>query len=202
MNKAKCLLLSAIIIFMFSSCKAQKESVIKQVDETGSDLVLEDSVLNNLRNNNDIVIAYAIENFAWVRSIHYKILAQKNGEWNGYVYTANLMKQHPSQTVSSVNINKKASDSLVDFILQTKAWEIKGDSGTNFCKNESKNCNINDAASARLWIITKKVVINLSYYAPEFYEECCPEKERALFLSIKQKIENIVIEKQPGQAEN
>ena len=32
-----------------------------------------------------------------------------------------------------------------------------------------------------LWIITKTAAINPSYYAPEFYENCCPEKQRGLF---------------------
>ena len=33
-------------------------------------------------------------------------------------------------------------------------------------------------------IVTKKNYINPSYYAPDFYEDCCPDKYRSLFLSI------------------
>ena len=120
------------------------------------------------------------------------ILAQQNGNWKGYQYKLNLMQQNPSQSITSININKNACDSLLIHIIQTNAWTIKGDSGSNFCSNGNKNCNINDAASERLWIITKKTVFNPSYYAPGFYEKCCPDKDRALFLSIKNKIENSV----------
>ena len=191
-NKSKYFLIIVLIITALSSCKAQENLIVKKIDEAGSNQALEDSVINNLRNNNDIVIAYAVENFAWVRKINYTIIAQKNGEWKGYQYNVSLMKQNPSQSIVSAKINKNACDSLVAYLLQTNAWKIKGDSGSNFCVNGSKNCNINDAASGRLWVITKKTVFNPSYYAPEFYEKCCPDKDRALFLSIKNKIENSV----------
>ena len=192
MKKAEIFLFGMFLTAVFTSCKAQQNLVIQQLDEAGSNQALEDSVINNLRNNNDIVIAYAVENFAWVRKINYTIIAQKNGEWKGYLYNVNLMKQNPSQSIAPANINKNACDSLMSYLIQSKAWTIKGDSGGNFCTNGSKNCNINDAASARLWIITKKTVFNPSYYAPEFYENCCPDKDRALFLSIKNKIENSI----------
>jgi len=182
-------LLSGFFLITLASCMAQKNSIITEVDEAANNQPLEDSVINNLRNDNDIVIAYAVENFAWVKKINYTIVAQKNGEWKGFVYERSFMKQDPSQNINSININKNACDSLIDYIQQAKAWTITGDNGTNFCTNSSRNCNINDAASGRLWIITKKSVINPSYYAPEFYEKCCPDKDRALFLSIKEKIE-------------
>ena len=192
MKKAEIFLFAMFLTAAFASCKAQQNLIIQKIDEAGSNQNLEDSIINNLRNDNDIVIAYAVENFAWVRKINYLILVQKNGEWKGYQYNVNLMKQNPSQSIAPVNINKNACDSLMAYISQTNAWKIKGDNGSKFCTDGSKNCNINDAASARLWIITKKTVFNPSYYAPEFYEKCCPDKNRALFLSIKSKIENSI----------
>ncbi len=192
MKKAEIFLLAVFLTAAFASCKAQQNLVIQKIDEAGSNQTLEDSVINNLRNNNDIVIAYAVENFAWVRKINYLILTQKNGEWKGYQYNVSLLKQNPSQSIVSANINKNACDSLIAYIMQNNAWTIKGDNGSNFCTNGSTKCNINDAASGRLWIITKKTVFNPSYYAPEFYENCCPDKDRALFLSIKNKIQNCI----------
>jgi hypothetical protein len=201
-KKAKFFLLGVCITAVLASCKAQESSIIRTIDEAGNNQDLEDTVINNLRNNNDFVIAYAVENFAWVKKIDYTILAQKNGEWKGYQYSRNLMQQNPSKSISSVGINERTCDSLLMFILQTNAWKIKGDSGENFCTNGSKNCNINDAASGRLWLITKKTVFNPSYYAPEFYERCCPDKDRALFLSIKNKIENSIGIEQESKPEN
>lgn len=192
MKTAKTFLFITFMITVLTSCKAQQNSFIQKMDEAGTNQDLEDSVISNLRINNDIVIAYAIENFAWVKKIDFIILAQQNGNWTGYSYKRNLMQQNLSQSITSININKNACDSLLTYIIQTNAWTIRGDSGSNFCSNGNKNCNINDAASERLWIITKKTVFNPSYYAPEFYEKCCPDKDRELFLSIKKKIENSV----------
>ena len=198
MKNLKCFL-PGIFALTLASCMAQKTSIVTMVDETGNNQPLEDSVLNNLRNNNDIVIAYAVENFAWARKINYTIIAQKNGEWKGYNYEKSLMKQNPSQNINSISINKTACDSLANYIMQTKAWMIKGDNGKNFCANGNKNCNIYDVPTERLWVITKQTVINPSYYAPEFYERCCPDKDRALFLSVKKKIENCVSNKNVTQ---
>ncbi len=192
MKKGKFLLLGVFVTAVLASCKAQENLIIKKIDEAGTNQVLEDSVINSLRNDNDIVIAYAVENFAWVKKIDFIILAQKSGNWKGYQYKLNLMQQNPSHSITSITTDKNACDSLLTYITQTNAWTIKGDSGSNFCSGGNKNCNINDAASGRLWIITKKTVFNPSYYAPEFYEKCCPDKDRALFLSIKNKIEKSV----------
>lgn len=189
MKSLRYFLFGLFIIFLFTSCKAQRPSLIQKMNESANDQQIEDSVIAQLRNNNDLVIAYAIENFAWVKSIHYKIIAQKNSEWKAYVYNVNLMKQYPSKSFTEVKADKAACDALADFIFKSHAWNIKGDNGSNFCPNEKANCNINDAASSRLWIITKKSVFNPSYYAPEFYERCCSDSSRALFLSIKNKIE-------------
>ncbi|HYK45087.1 MAG TPA: hypothetical protein VEV83_07960 [Parafilimonas sp.] len=186
-----------IIFCAFASCSAQQNSVVQQVDALGRSETIEDSVIRRLRDNNDLVIAYAVENFAWVRSANYLIIAKNSNEWTGYHYYVSLM-HNPGQPAAPGNINpaevnKLSCDSLLEYISKTKAWTIKGDSGENFCPNSNQSCNINDASGARLWIITKQGSVNPSYYAPEFFEECCPgNKDRALFLSIAKKIEQIV----------
>src|SRR4051812_5930451 len=110
MKKVEIFLFAMFITASCASCKAQQNSIIQKIDEAGSNQVLEDTVINNLRNNNDIVIAYAVENFAWVRKINYTIIAQQNGEWKGYQYNVSLMKQNPSQSIVSGSVNKNACD--------------------------------------------------------------------------------------------
>ncbi len=190
MRRLRYFLFGAFIIFLFVSCKAQQSCLIQGIDKAASNQDVEDSVINQLRNDNDLIIAYAVENFAWVKSIHYKIIAKKNNEWKAYLYNVNLMKPDVSKSFTEVKADKTACDALADYIMQSKAWNIKGDQGSNFCPNGNTNCNINDAASARLWIIIKRSVFNPSYYAPEFYQECCADSSRAVFLSIKIKIES------------
>ena len=185
------------IVFVFASCRAQKNSVMYHVDALGNDQAIEDSVIRGLRDNNDLVIAYAAENFAWVRSISYLIIAKKDNEWMGYQYYVSLMRNQPQANapgnINPATVDQATCDSLLQYIEQAKAWNLKGDSGKNFCPNGNNGCNINDAAGARLWIITKRGLTNPSYYAPEFFEKCCPgDKDRSLFLSITKKIQEIV----------
>lgn len=179
-----------IMVLMNSSCTAQKNSLEQNIDAPGSKQQLEDSVLQKLQLENDIVIAAAVENYAWVKSKDYRIIARKNNEWKGYTYHVNLMRNTTEKPVTIINafVDKQACDSLLQYINENKAWEIKGDNGKSFCADAGKKCNINDAPSARLLIITKTSFINPSYYAPDFYERCCPEKQRGLFLSITKKI--------------
>src|SRR5215203_3842630 len=169
-------LLSTIIVSAFSSCVGQKNSVMHHVDALGRDQTIEDSVIRRLRESNDIIIAYAIENFAWARSISYLIIAKKNDEWMGYRYYVNLMPNQPRESapgnINPAEVNNVVCDSLLQYITKTSAWNIKGDADRNFCPDANQNCNINDAEGARLWIITKKGLVNPSYYAPEFFEQC------------------------------
>ncbi|MEO8711707.1 MAG: hypothetical protein ABI405_06255 [Parafilimonas sp.] len=175
-----------------TGCSAQKNIPENNVDGPGSNKQpIEDSILRKLQTENDLVIAYAVENFAWVRSIDYRIIAQKNNEWKGYNYHLNLMRGSSAGSptvVTEAVVNKESCNSVLNYINENKAWAIPGDSGDGFCNDGNTKCNINDAASARLWIITKNTVVNPSYYAPEFFEKCCPDKQRGLFLSITKKI--------------
>lgn len=188
-----CFKLILIIALMNTSCSAQKNVLISNIDASQNKQPIEDSVLNKLQAENDLVIAYAVENFAWVRSMDFKIIAQKNNEWTGYNYHLDLMHNSSGSptTFTDEVVDKTACDAVLNYITENKVWAITGDSGNGFCADGNKNCNINDASSARLWIITKNAAINPSYYAPEFFEKCCPDKQRGLFLSITKKVASI-----------
>ncbi len=186
--------LITVITVMSTGCSAQKNMLTENINAAVVQQPIEDSVLQKLQSENDLVIAYAVEKFAWIKSIDYRILAHNNGEWKGYVYHRNLMANNAGSptTLTPATVDKAAGDALLNYLTENKAWTIKGDSENGFCADENKNCNINDAASARLWLITKTNALNPSYYAPEFFENCCPEKQRGLFVSITKKIADIV----------
>ena len=200
-----CFKIICLMAFINIGCSAQKTSTQNTLQDNiksvGSQAPIEDEELQKLQSENDLVIAYAVENFAWARSIDYKIIAQKNNEWKGYRYHKNLMANDVASptTFNAVPVNKSACDELLSYITEKNAWTIKGDNGSNFCTNGAKQCNINDAPGARLWLITKDAVVNPSYYAPEFYERCCHDEQRSLFLSITQKIATIVGNKNAEQ---
>ena len=190
-NYFKILIVMALIN---TGCVAQKNSLISNVDAVGKKQPIGDSLLERLQTENDIIIAYAVENFAWIRSMDFHIIAQNNNGWQGYTYHKNLMKNNVGSptSINMVNVDKSACAALINYITENKAWTIPGDSGNGFCKDGNKNCNINDAAGLRLLIITKNGVVNPYYYAPDFYEKCCPDKERGLFLSITKKIQALL----------
>jgi hypothetical protein len=172
--------------------------VEQNVNASGNQQTIEDEELKKLQSENDLVIAFAIENYAWARSIDYYIIAMSNAGWKGYKYHHNLMRGNAGSPTSlqPVQVNSAGCDEVVQFISQNEGWNIKGDSGQNFCSDGSKNCNINDAPGSRLWMITKTAYMAPSYYAPQFYEKCCPEKQRGIFLSITQKIAGLFGEKE------
>jgi hypothetical protein len=189
--------LIAVITVMSTGCNAQKNTLTENIDAVAGKQPVEDTVLQRLQSENELVIAYAVESFAWVKSINYRILVKSNGEWKGYVYHKNLMRNNAGSptTFTTAVVDKAACDALLNYLTENKAWTIKGDSGNGFCSDGNKNCNINDAASARLWLMTKTGVLNPSYYAPDFFENCCPDKQRGLFVSITKKITDIVADK-------
>lgn len=174
-------------------CSAQKTSLISNIETLGNKQAVEDDILHKLQTENDLIIAYAVENFAWVKSMDYHIIAQKDNKWKGYSYHKNLMTTSAGSPtlITEEKVNKAACDSILNYVTEKQAWIIKGDNGENFCTDGNKNCNINDASSLRLWLITKNAVINPSYYAPDFYEKCCPDEQRGLFLSITKKIASV-----------
>jgi len=174
-------------------CSGQKNTLISNVETAGNKQAVEDEILHKLQNENDLIVAYAVENFAWVKSMDYHIIAQKDNEWKGYKYHKNLMTNSAGSptTLTEEKVDKAACDSILNYVTEKKAWTIKGDNGENFCTDGNKNCNINDAPGLRLWLITKNASINTSYYAPDFYEKCCPDEQRGLFLSITKKIASV-----------
>ena len=182
-----------IMAFINTGCSAQKNSITENINASANKQPLEDAVLQTLQAENDLVIAYAIENYAWARSIDYRILVQKNNEWKGYTYHKSLMPSgSPAKLSEPSAVDKAAAGALLNYMAENNAWAIPGDSENGFCADGNKSCNINDAPGARLWMITKTAAIAPAYYAAEFYEKCCPEKQRGLFVSIAKKINAIV----------
>lgn len=181
-----------------TGCSAQKNLVEQNINSSGNKQAIEDNELKKLQSENDLVIAFAVENFAWVKSIDYFIIAKNSNGWKGYKYHHNLMRGNAGTptSIQSHDVNSTDCDAVVKYISDNEGWNIKGDSGQDFCSDGNKNCNINDAPGSRLWMITKTAYISPSYYAPQFYEKCCPEKQRGIFLSITQKIAGIFGEKE------
>lgn len=185
--------LIAIPFILFLSCHSTKAMFTNPIEQYGRQEQLTDSVLRNLQQNNEVVLAFAVAHYAWVKMIQYQILALNNNQWKAYNYTVN-MTNHTSSGLIEIEISNDAGGAVWKFIKEKDALKIQGDNGENFCSGDKKgSCNINDGASWQLYFITKNKIANPSYYEPEFYENCCPgNTERKLFIEVASKIRNAV----------
>jgi hypothetical protein len=185
--------LKAVPFILFLSCHNTKAMFTNPIEQYGRQEQLTDSVLRSLQQNNEVVIAFTMANYAWVKKIDYRILAMNNNKWKAYTYSNNIT-QHISSGLNEVEISNDAAEAIWHFIKEKDALKIPGDNGENFCAGDKKgNCNINDGASWQLFFITKDKIANPSYYEPEFYENCCPgNAERKLFIEVANKIRSAV----------
>ena len=185
--------LIALFVAVILSCNNTRVMSASSFDEYARTEQITDSFLVSLQQNNEVVLAYVVESYAWVRAVDYRIIAMNKGQWKGYTYhrktTGGITETHETITVS-----KKVCDEVWKYIQTNEAWKIKGDNGNGFCIGEKKsNCNINDGVTWRLLIATKDKIVDPSYYEPAFYENCCPgNADRKLFIDAANKIKEAV----------
>ena len=184
-----CLIVVLSIIIL--SCNNTKVMSANSFDQYARTEQVTDSFLLSLQQQNEVVLAFAVESYAWVRATDYRIIALNKGKWTGYTYykrtTAGALEDH-----KTVEVSKDSCNAIWQRIQATEAWKIKGDDGKDFCTGEQKNkCNINDGVTWRLLILTKDKITDPSYYEPAFYENCCPgNTDRKLFIEITNKIKD------------
>lgn len=152
-----------------------------------------DSILQQLRKENDLVLAFEVETVAWGRTSTYKILAKKGNEWKGYTAFVTRTPQRNNPGLTSVQVNNQQAEQVWEFFRNNKILTIPGDKGENFCDDSSKGCNINDGTVWHLLVITKDSISAPTYYEPRFFEKCCPgNQQRKLFLEAVDKLSALV----------
>lgn len=178
----------SILLVAFSSCAVNKTG-LSQVNEMNKSQPIEDSVIENLRQQNDVLLIAATVNMAWAKNISYHILAKKGSEWKGISYFKNKMPNgNPPDVINDVAVDKQVCESILQMVETNKAWTITGDEGKDFCAD--KKCMIYDAAIKLMMITTPSGYSAATYYAPEYFEECCKgNPQRALFVLITGKID-------------
>lgn len=163
-----------------------------------------DSVLADLRQKNELLLVFADENFAWTRMTSYYILAKNGEQWKGYFYKGSNRKMPASTDTiyKEISVSKEDADDVLAHFNANELWKVKGDDGKNFCagtnssdssKPVTQKCNIYDANTWQLFMITHDKVISPSYYAPDFYERCCPGNiDRKHFVEAAKKIRSLI----------
>ncbi len=184
----------SLAVFLFSSCHSTNAMSAFSLDQYGRTEQAADSVLYNLQQNNELVLAFAVETNAWAKTITYKAFALNNNEWTGYSWFINKSQGQVTPNVNPMTVNNDSCNAIWNFFKAREVWKIKGDTEDGFCTGSKANgCNINDGAYWRLLIITKDKITDPVYYEPAFFEECCPgNTDRALFLEAVNKMQAAV----------
>ena len=197
-NLKHAIIISSLLLIMFSC--SSRQYAMNSFEKNATNIPVKDSVLLSLQQQNDIVIAYAVDNTAWSKSSTYQILAKNKDEWSGYYYFVNYSAPGSNFNINPVMVPKESCDSLLAYIKQNEIWQIKGDEGGNFCNSPASNCNINDGQTWRLMVLTRSKASQCSFYEPAFYEGCCPGNAgRKLFINTAYKIQQLVSESGGGR---
>ncbi len=181
-------------VLIFASCKSQ-QLPIKQTANYDLQHAADDSVLNVLRHTNDLVLVFADEKFAWSRSSSYYILARNKNNWSAILYgKKNTLRPGAglAQTPASYDsfaVSKKDCDSVYDYFMQHEVWKIKGEDPEH---GGGCNATIDDAENWRLIIFAQNNYTDAGYYAPEFYQQHCPNADRQTFIEAAKKIQTLI----------
>ncbi|HRI19951.1 MAG TPA: hypothetical protein PLA68_03315 [Panacibacter sp.] len=185
----------SIAVILFSSCHNTKAMSAAQPDQYARTEQAADPFLHELQQNNELVLAFAVETYAWAKTVSYKAIAFNNDEWRGYNWYVN--KSQAVEVMPNINpltVNNDSCNAVWDFFKTKEVWKIKGDTGDGFCTGDkANNCTINDGAYWRLLILTKDKITDPAYYEPEFFEQCCPgNTDRALFTEAQHKLQSVM----------
>jgi hypothetical protein len=78
--------LIALFVAVILSCNNTRVMSASSFDEYARTEQITDSFLVSLQQNNEVVLAYVVESYAWVRAVDYRIIAMNKGQWKGYTY--------------------------------------------------------------------------------------------------------------------
>lgn len=195
-----------IIVSCGSSRETSAKSFADSLDNAlpAVNQVTLDSTLSALQQQNDLLLVFGDQNFAWTRTTTYYILAKNGNEWKGYFYIApNTPSPGASNIVyNPVTVSTAEADSVLAYFDNNVLWQVKGDNGKDYCSTNNdgndkqtvtNKCNIYDANTWEILMIAKNKVLSPSYYAPEFYERCCPgNMDRKHFVEAAKKIQSLI----------
>ncbi len=149
--------------------------------------------LSKLQGESDLLIVFAKLNYAWARKGTYYVLASQKDKWNMYVFDSKLPPAAGENisNLSPVAVSADAAKKITEMYSASQLWETDGNTDGNECEGKG-GCNINDAETWTLSAATEQTMHTTTYYAPEFFEECCPgNRHRARFLAIAKQLQTL-----------
>lgn len=178
--------LFSFLIILIISCSHNKnlaqskpvsanDSLLQYINKSKSDTEIANPKMKQLQQENDLVISFVSLNYAWARRGSFYVITQKGKLWNLYRYDTKLPLSADDNAVdiTPLETDAKEAEKIKALCIKAKLWQTGGDNGENFCRGK-KDCSISDAESWAISIATKTNVHTTAYYAPEFFEDCCP----------------------------
>lgn len=171
---------------MFSN----NDTLIKNINNSKADAETNNAELKKLVQENDLVIAFASLNYAWTRRGTYTVLANRNKEWKLYWFQSRLppSANESTEELKPLNVSAADAEKIKNLYAESSLWTTEGDADGNFCAGK-KDCNINDAETWAISAATPQKMHTTTYYAPKFFEECCPGNSiRARFVGLAEEM--------------
>lgn len=175
------------------SAMSSSDSLIQSINSSKPDTEALSPLFTKLQKENDLIIAFAKLNYAWARKGTYYVLAGKNDTWKMYVFTSKLppATDETVTSLSPVKISQDSAKQIAALYSASELWQTEGNTDGDECEGKG-GCNINDAETWTISAGTDKIMHTTTYYAPEFFEECCPgNRLRTRFIAIAKQLQKL-----------
>ena len=191
-NISLCLLLLAAMAacshknFAQSLNATTNDTLIQRINNSKADTGVINAQIQQLQTENDFVLAFASLNYSWTRKGIFYVLARKKNEWTFYSFQAQLppSQQQPAAVLVPLSVPADSAKKIQSLYLQSQLWHTRGDEDGRPCPT-NKSCNISDGETWLITVTTPQNSHTTTYYAPAFFEECCPGNQyRKQFISI------------------
>lgn len=158
-----------------TNVKTTTDSLLQHINHSTTDTKVVNPHLVKLAGENDLVIAFGTLNYAWTRTGKFYVLTSHNNAWQLYTYEVKLPFTQADETAALTpqNVSPEMAEKIKKLCAASELWQTNGDKDGRFCSGKN-NCNITDAETWTISIATQKNIHTTTYYAPQFFEECCP----------------------------
>lgn len=213
-NFRNLLVLTVLIIFSAGAnaqCITKKnlKKLAAQVTKYGKPGISGDSVIQMIRKSGSLTIGYTEYNNTWRHGpVTYYIISLSRTHCAAYKYTKleTVKTGEKPFRLDTLKLPASIIDSLPEILKTNAPWKIKHNETADDdpCSHndpmQMRTCNVHDATSKALLLLTPTRKASSSYYAPDYYEyTCCPgNPERQRFLNVISFIYKIFSNFKPG----
>lgn len=189
--------------------KKNLKKLATQVNKYGKPGISGDSLMQMIRKSGSLTISYTEYNNTWRHSpVTYYIISLSKTNCTAYKYTKleTVKAGDKPFRLDTLKLSASITDSLPEILKMNAPWKINHDEKADDdpCSHNDpkiiRTCNINDASSKALLVLTPTHQASSSYYAPDYYEyTCCPgNPERQRFLNVISFISKLFSNLKPG----